>query len=1074
MKRSYSPNTPDSELSTKHKKVCESNASHNEYAMHKLCDDNETNSEIFMNLDDEWPDMDPNSEQKHYTLDLSTWKRCRVLTIQHIEKGCMHLTLQDTGSKKQAMLVGTVAHCIFQRCILDKNCKTLIDVQKVAENVMKTRKVVSALYTIQVSIEETYALLQPYLKQIEIFLNEHVHQQLEHSSSKNQTTEKILIRDIHDIEENIWCHNLGIKGRIDATVAVACDTASKTYEIMPLELKTGRASYSFEHLGQLALYEMMMNLVGHDVSAGLLLYLRDGKFSRVTANRNMKRDLILLRNEVTSSLSRWMVMNENDNVRKEESFPLKPTLPNPINNERACVKCSYNTVCTAFYKKEQECSINTSNGGFSSVAEEACGHLRNSDIDYLIQWTGLIYLELQESVHCKYILLLRNRFLQLNYTLHFILTRFTANMQQHIWNSTPKDRSEKGKCIFGLCLITPVRIVEDLYFHTFKFDQSSVNVESSGLNTLAEGLDTFEVGEYVICSTTKRIAVASGHIIGHAGHELVVSFERDLAKNYNGESFILDQSASYSSISFSLSNLALLLENDERCARYRRIIVDREKPTFFDGIFEKSMIAEAKEILKNLNRHQKIAALKAAATESYFLLKGLPGTGKTQTIVGLIRLLSFLGQSILLTSNTHSAVDNVLKRLLPFQDLKFIRLGSIDRVDPTLSSFVEANLTENCDDPEKLAELYNQFNIVAVTCQGTGHPLINRRIFDYCIVDEATQVFQTNLIRPLLRCKRFLLVGDPEQLPPVVKSDAARSLGATESMFHRLDQEGSFYILPTQYRMNRVLTKLANNFTYNGKLICGNDVVENSTLSLPNFNNVRMIYEVERWLMKTISNQIDLSAVFVNTGNTFKKNQEYQKLNAVSASNTESGLDKSLMKCTNVSEIAMVVYICHGLLQAGVKPTSIGIIAPFRAQVDVIRKKLENLLLKHNPTDATHVSYNIEVNTIDQYQGKDKNVIILSCTKSTNLPDFGTATGNGEQHNVNDNGILSDKRRLTVAITRAKQKLIVIGDRSTLEVYAPFKQLFSVTSKISVINVVDKKDGFEWNSLIEFLNSLSE
>uniref|UniRef100_A0A182UA36 DNA replication ATP-dependent helicase/nuclease n=1 Tax=Anopheles melas TaxID=34690 RepID=A0A182UA36_9DIPT len=419
------------------------------------------------------------------------------------------------------------------------------------------------------------------------------------------------------------------------------------------------------------------------------------------------------------------------------------------------------------------------------------------------------------------------------------------------------------------------------------------------------------------------------------------------------------------------------------------------------------LVSPAKEILKKLNRHQKKAALKAAATKSYCLLKGLPGTGKTQTIVGLIRLLSLLGQSILLTSNTHSAVDNVLKRLLPFQDLKFIRLGSIDRIDPAVASSAEAIVTEHCDSPEKLSEVYEQYKIVGVTCQGTGHPLINKRLFDFCIVDEATQVFQPSLIRPLLRSKRFLLVGDPEQLPPVIKSVEARSLGACESMFHRLDQEGSFYILPTQYRMNRVLTKLANEFAYNGKLICGNDIVENNTINLPNLENIRRIYEVERWLLKMISNQIDLSVVLVDTGNTYQMNLNYRKLNEISTSITDDQ-SQNAMNCTNVSEIAIVVYI-----------------------------------------------------------------ILFSCTKSSNLSDE-IWIKKGKERSSHGYEILSDKSRLTVAITRAKEKLIIIGDRLTLDSYAPFKKLFNVASKISNISLREKKDGFEWNALLEFLISLSD
>uniref|UniRef100_A0A182JR23 DNA replication ATP-dependent helicase/nuclease n=1 Tax=Anopheles christyi TaxID=43041 RepID=A0A182JR23_9DIPT len=1021
---------------------------------------------------------------------MSTWKRCSIVAVQQFENGTIKLTLQDTRSKEKAicqllppwnthnnispglivsvlavkdsassdhfvvnadngffvtdpdtlvsgttvvgalfcqrrgvlqelfrtsesentqMVIGTVAHDIFQRCLSDKSCNALTDVERIAKNVMKKQKVISSLYANNMNVHEACSLLEPYLKQIEIFLNKHVNHDLIQKS-----TDQITICEINDIEENIWCHHLGVKGRIDATVSVACDSATKKYEIMPLELKTGRANYSFEHLGQIALYEMMMNLVGYKVNAGLLLYLRDGKCSRVTANRNMKRDLIMLRNEVTRSLGRWMVMNEKVNLSKEESLPMKPTLPDPINNERACAKCPYNTVCSTFFKREHEDRL-IKDHGFSLVAEETCMHLRNSDVDYFIHWTGLIYLELQASLH--------------------------SNTEHIIWNSTPEE----------------LRMVDDFYFHTFKVDQKSLNATSSEFVTLPETFGAFEVGEYVICSTTKRIAVASGYIISYAAHELVVSFERDLSANYAGENFILDQSTPYRSTTFNLSNLALLLKNADQCLQYRRIIIDRQKPTFSNGILSKSMIPKAKEILKKLNRHQKTAALKAAATESYCLLKGLPGTGKTQTIVGLIRLLSLLGQSILLISNTHSAVDNVLKRLLQFQDLQFLRLGSINRIDPALTSFAESILTEHCDTPEKLAQVYDTFKIVAVTCQGTGHPLINKRLFDYCIVDEATQVFQPSLIRPLLQCKRFLLVGDPEQLPPVVKSDDARSLGASESMFHRLDQEGSFYILPTQYRMNRVLTKLANDFAYNGKLVCGNDIVENSTLSLPNLEKVRRIYEVEKWLMKTISNQIDLSAVIVDTGNTYQMNSNYRKLNEMSTIQTD-GLSKSVMKCTNISELAVVVYICWALIQAGVQPESIGVIAPFRAQVDLIRKHLELLFQKQKIPHRTEkkenedalikYSCNIEVNTVDQYQGKDKKIIIFSCTKSINIADA-VGNNNGEPKDSKDYGILSDKRRLTVAITRAKEKLIFLGDRSTLDSYLPFKKLFQVSSRNS-------------------------
>uniref|UniRef100_A0A182SHY1 DNA replication ATP-dependent helicase/nuclease n=1 Tax=Anopheles maculatus TaxID=74869 RepID=A0A182SHY1_9DIPT len=971
------------------------------------------------------------------------------------------------------MVIGTLAHCIFQRCIADKYCKTMKDVETIAEDVMKSRKIISSLYAMKLSVQEAFGLVEPYLKQINIFLNQHLHRTVPCKPlSFTNGADLVQIAEINDIEENIWCHQLGIKGRIDATVSVVCDKANKSYETMPLELKTGRASHSFEHLGQLALYEMMMELVGHKVSAGLLLYLREGKCSRVVSNRNMRRDLIMLRNEISRFLSTWMIANVADNhttSREEALLPMKPKLPAPINHERACAKCPYSSVCVALAKREHEIPTNH---GFSLIAEEACGHLRNSDIDYFVRWTGLIYLEAQDSAK--------------------------SHMARNIWSSTPQERFENGSCMIELTLLSPVHAVDEVYFHTFTFDRHSLILDAEQnegrRDTLLQSCAIFQVGEYVICSTTKRIAVAAGHIISFAGNELVVAFERDLSVNYSGEQFILDQHgfSSRSSV-FDLSNLAMLLYNDDAVARYRRIIIDRELPTFSEGILCKSMIPNAKEILKNLNRDQKQAALKAAATESYCLLKGLPGTGKTQTIVGLIRLLSLLGKSVLLTSNTHSAVDNILKRLISFKELSFIRLGALDRIDPSIRSYAEPILAENCTSPEQLNELYGKFQIVAVTCHGTGHALLAQRLFDYCIVDEATQVFQPSIIRPLLRCKKFLLVGDPEQLPPVVKSAKARSLGAAESLFHRLDQEGSFCVLPTQYRMNRVLTKLANDFTYDGKLVCGNDIIANATLKLPNLQTVRRIYEVERWLMKTISNQIDLSAVVVDTGNTHQLNLTHQKLDDRSSNNSDRAT-KSHMKCTNIMEVALVVYVCKALLKAGVKHESIGIIAPFRAQVDLIRKeilKLSNNEKSSGSETTVHSSHDnvyasddktlandscaIEVNTVDQYQGKDKKIIIFACTKSFSLFAASEKNCAATTASAAEGEILNDKRRLTVAITRAQEKFILIGDLATLDSsYSTFQKLFSVMNKVSIVHIQDKKDGFEWANVMESLTSLPE
>ncbi|KFB48819.1 AGAP004685-PA-like protein [Anopheles sinensis] len=1084
----------------------------------------------FMSDFDEWPDFCDRFEEECqlYTLDLSKWQRCKVLTVERCANQNLLVTLEQKRSKERAkcflaspwntlehitpglvvsvqavrdesnsghfivnskdgffvtnpdqlisgttvvgalfcrrrgvlqemfraidadnqqMHIGTLSHEIFQQCLTDEHCTSFEHVRQKAESWLTSSKMVSTLYAYKLNTADALDILEPYIKEIANFLAKHVHGREGSTPSvqvggKRDKNDTLTIVRINDIEENIWCHQLGIKGRIDATVSVTNREphTEPTVEVMPLELKTGRASYSFEHSGQLVLYELMMNLVGHRVESGLLVYLRDGKVTRMVGNRNTRRDLIMLRNEIAHYIDRWMIRNESA-TGDPPPLPLLPVLPEPINNQRACVKCPYNTVCTVMVAKEPNQPTRPESHGLALIADEASGHLTNPDMDYFILWTGLIYLEREESLK--------------DYAV------------RKIWTKDPEERVQKGWCIAGLTLLGPVRKVDGSYYHTFSIDAPTAPSTQNGDSRPAI---VFEAGEYVVCSTYERIAVAAGHIQSYAGGEIIASFERDLSVNYGGAKFLLDRSDPYKSAVFNLSNLAMLLTNSDEANRLRRIIVDREAPTFTEGFLPKPMVPVAKKLLERLNRHQKIATLKAASADSYCLLKGLPGTGKTETIVGLIRLLVALGQTVLLTSNTHSAVDNVLKRLAQAPEPKFIRLGSLDRIDPAIRPFSATELGEQCTTPEQLSQLYEQFKIVAVTCQGTSHPLMLQRTFDYCIVDEATQVFQSSVIRPLLRSRRFLLVGDPEQLPPVIRSNTARSLGAAESLFHRLDQPGAFCILPTQYRMNSILTKLANDFTYDGNLVCGSDTVANATLNLPHLGTIRRMYDVERWLMKTISNQLTLSAVALDTGNSYRLHVEQK-------SEEREAARRTTLNSKNIPEAALVAYICTALLRAGVTGSSIGVMAPFRAQVELIQQRLSGLQQRNRqarrPLSTTQLASSPGEHPNEPFNDVSSiELIIYSCTRTLD-PDAARKLPN-EQSGEDGNEILNDKRRLTVAITRAKEKLILVGDWTSLDTYPPFRKLANVVSTTAFVTLHDQKNGFDWKNVLDTVTLLSD
>lgn len=130
------------------------------------------------------------------------------------------------------------------------------------------------------------------------------------------------------------------------------------------------------------------------------------------------------------------------------------------------------------------------------------------------------------------------------------------------------------------------------------------------------------------------------------------------------------------------------------------------EPATFTKQLDQSVAAIAKPILESLNKTQQRAALKVLTANDYYLIKGMPGSGKTRTLVATIQLLVKMGKSVLLTAHTHSAVDNVLLKLIK-TDVDFVRLGSSTKIHPDLESKSESALTKNCYSPESLDAAYN-------------------------------------------------------------------------------------------------------------------------------------------------------------------------------------------------------------------------------------------------------------------------------------------------------------------------------------------------------------------------------
>ena len=191
----------------------------------------------------------------------------------------------------------------------------------------------------------------------------------------------------------------------------------------------------------------------------------------------------------------------------------------------------------------------------------------------------------------------------------------------------------------------------------------------------------------------------------------------------------------------------------------------------------------------------------------YCLILGMPGTGKTSTIVEVVRKMVARGASVLITAYTNTAVDHILNKLLAkvpqtgeanacacdcnegcLQGVPFLRIGRADAVHPSVLPFTLCPRGRRVGSVGELDSVMREARVVGVTCLGVNHPLFRTRAFDVCVVDEASQMTVPVVLGPLSCAAKFVLVGDHHQLPPLVRNEEARRGGLEVSLFRRLCQ----------------------------------------------------------------------------------------------------------------------------------------------------------------------------------------------------------------------------------------------------------------------------------------------
>ncbi len=551
-----------------------------------------------------------------------------------------------------------------------------------------------------------------------------------------------------------------------------------------------------------------------------------------------------------------------------------------------------------------------------------------------------------------------------------------------------------------------------------------------------------------------------GTVIKITEKTITVAFDRKPPKWVYKKGVRIDLYANDVTYKRMEENLEALRHAQGRQRELRNIILGLELP-------EKACEKDFRLEDKRLNPTQVKAVRLALGAKDFFLIHGPPGTGKTSTLTELILQFVNKGKRVLATADSNIAVDNLILNLCKHPGIKIVRIGHPARVMEELERFSIFALFEKEESAKEISKSWEEIRKLIEKRDNFTKPIpslrrglsdeeifsfgnkrkgargisvklmksmanwialnqeIDKRIqelkekekevfnsiilgadvvlstnsmvqseflkdfyFDVAIIDEGSQQIEPSALIPLLKAERFYIAGDHKQLPPTILSEKAKELENTlfESLINRFPDLS--LMLEVQYRMNEKIMEFPNKKFYQGRLKAS-ELVKNHTLGDLG------VKTPEKY--KSILDPF-IPVAFLDTSET----------------NTYEFQPEGSTSYENYREADLVVEILEELCRMGVAKKDIGVITPYSAQVKLLKQILLEKELK------------IEVNSVDGFQGREKEVIIISFVRSNEKGDI---------------GFLNDLRRLNVAITRARRKLICIGNSSTLKkqpVYAEF------------------------------------
>lgn len=467
-----------------------------------------------------------------------------------------------------------------------------------------------------------------------------------------------------------------------------------------------------------------------------------------------------------------------------------------------------------------------------------------------------------------------------------------------------------------------------------------------------------------------------------------------------------------------------------------------------------------------LNPTQERAVNEVLWAKDVAIVHGPPGTGKTTTLVEAINETLMRESQVLVCAQSNMAVDWISEKLVD-RGINVLRIGNPTRVNDKMLGFTYERRFESHPDYPQLwairkairelrknrkkgsenyhqkmdrlksraaeielrinAELFGEVRVIACTLVGSAHHLLEGMKFGTLFIDEAAQALEAACWIPMRRASRVILAGDHCQLPPTVKSIAALRAGLGKTLMERIAENKPEVVtlLKIQYRMNDEIMRFSSDWFYGGKVESAPQIKYRSVLDydhpitwIDTSNEENQItIEGEDAPEDSASTSSSVSAANQNSDLNFKEQfvgESFGRINKAEAELTLLTLAEYFTKI--------------GKQRVLEERIDVGIISPYRAQVQYLKK-----LIKKYEFFKPYRRL-ISVNTVDGFQGQERDVILISLVRSNDEGQI---------------GFLKDLRRMNVAMTRARMKLIILGNKDTMTKHPFYKKLWEYVEAIN-------------------------